>query len=58
MTATHKVSNEEFERDVERYMDIALQQTVIITEAGQDRWVLISVAEYERLLRQNAEGDR
>ena len=48
-----KVSAAEFQRNIGRYQDLALIQPVAVTRNGQERTVLISVEEYERLKRRD-----
>ena len=48
-----KVSSAEFHKHLGRYQDLALTQAVAITRNGRDRTVLISVAEYQRLMRRD-----
>ncbi len=49
-----KVTRAEFLRDCSQLADRALSEPVTITEDGQDRLVVLSAAEYDRLRR----GDR
>jgi hypothetical protein len=46
---TLRVSETEFGKGVDRYLDLALTRTVIVTCDGQDRTVMISAGEYYRL---------
>jgi PHD/YefM family antitoxin component YafN of YafNO toxin-antitoxin module len=48
-----RVSETEFGKVVDRYLDLALTRTVIVTRNGQDRTVMISVGEYQRLKRRD-----
>lgn len=53
MTRIIRVSSTEFGKEVGRYQDLALAQPVVVTRNGRDRTVMISVEEYQRLLRQD-----
>ena len=48
-----KVSAAEFQRNIGRYQDVALTQPVGVTRNGQERTVLISMEEYNRLRRRD-----
>jgi PHD/YefM family antitoxin component YafN of YafNO toxin-antitoxin module len=48
-----RVSSTEFGRDVGRYQDAALSQTVIVTRDGRDLAVMISAGEFKRLKRRD-----
>ena len=48
-----KVSDEDFQRHIGRYQDIALRQPVAVTRDGRETIVLISTEEYERLKRRD-----
>ncbi len=48
-----RVSVTEFGKDVGRYQDAALTETVIVTSDGRDRTVLISAEEYRRLKKRD-----
>jgi len=48
-----RVSATEFGKEVGRYQDLALSQTVIVTRNGRDRTVVISAEEYQRLKRRD-----
>jgi hypothetical protein len=48
-----RVSATEFGKEVGRYQDLALNQTVIITRNGRDRTVMVSAEEYQRLKRRD-----
>jgi PHD/YefM family antitoxin component YafN of YafNO toxin-antitoxin module len=48
-----RVSETEFGNQVDRYLDLALTRTVIVTRDGQDRTVMISAGEYQRLKRRD-----
>jgi PHD/YefM family antitoxin component YafN of YafNO toxin-antitoxin module len=48
-----RVSETEFGNQVDRYLDIALTRTVILTRDGQDRTVIIPAGEYQRLKRRD-----
>ncbi len=50
-----KVSSTEFQNQVGRYQDEALQHPVEITKNGRDHVVLLSAAEYRRLKRRDRE---
>jgi prevent-host-death family protein len=53
MTDAVRISATEFGKEVGRYQDLALNQTVIVTRNGRDRTVLISAEEYQRLKRRD-----
>jgi PHD/YefM family antitoxin component YafN of YafNO toxin-antitoxin module len=53
MTDVVRVSATEFGKEVGRYQDLALNQTVIITRNGRDRTVMVSAEEYQRLKRRD-----
>jgi prevent-host-death family protein len=53
-----KVSAAEFQRNIGRYQDVALTEPVAITRNGQERTVLISVDEYQRLKRRDRQALR
>lgn len=53
MTDVIRVSATEFGQEVGRYQDLALTQPVIVTDNGQDRTVMISAQEYQRLKRRD-----
>lgn len=44
-----RVSAQEFSNQIARYQDLALAEPVVVTRNGQDRTVMISIAEYRRL---------
>jgi prevent-host-death family protein len=44
-----KVLAAEFQRNIDRYLDMALVQPVTVTRNGRERTVMISVEEYHRL---------
>jgi PHD/YefM family antitoxin component YafN of YafNO toxin-antitoxin module len=46
-----KVSAAEFQRNVGRYQDMALEEPVVVTLDGRERTVMISIKEYRRLER-------
>ena len=46
-----RISLTEVQKNLRRYLDIALKQPVIVTWNGRDRTVVISVDEYHRLKR-------
>ena len=48
-----KVPAGEFQRNIDRYQDMALTQPVAVTRNGRERTVLISVDEYQRLKRRD-----
>jgi PHD/YefM family antitoxin component YafN of YafNO toxin-antitoxin module len=48
-----RVSETEFDRQVDRYLNLALTRTVIVTRDGQDRTVMMSAGEYQRLKRRD-----
>jgi hypothetical protein len=48
-----RVSATEFGKEVGRYQDLALNQTVVITRNGRDRTVMVSAEEYQRLKRRD-----
>lgn len=48
-----KVSAAEFQRNIDRYQDVALTQAVAVIRNGRERTVLISVDEYQRLKRRD-----
>ena len=48
-----RVSGTEFGQQVDRYLDLALTRTVIVTRDGQDQTVMISAEEYLRLKRRD-----
>lgn len=50
-----KVSAADFQRDVGRYQDVALQEPVSVTRDGRDSIVLLSSDEYARLKRRDRE---
>ena len=50
-----RVSASEFQREVVRYQDVALQRPVAVFTDGRDRTVLLSIEEYERLKRRDRE---
>ncbi len=45
------VTAADFQRNIGLYQDEALRRPVVITKNGRPRTVLISAAEYERLIR-------
>jgi prevent-host-death family protein len=45
-------------RDFSRYSDVALSRPVVVTQEGAPRNVLISYAEYERLIERDAQAFR
>lgn len=49
------VSAAEFQRNIGRYQDLALQQPVAVTRNGRDGTVLISTEEFHRLKRRDRE---
>lgn len=51
-----KVSSTDFQNQVGRYQDEALQSPVEITKNGRDHVVLLSAAEYRRLKRRDREA--
>jgi PHD/YefM family antitoxin component YafN of YafNO toxin-antitoxin module len=53
MSDVIRVSATEFGKEVGRYQDLALGQTVIVTRNGRDRTVMISAEEYQRLKRRD-----
>ncbi len=53
MTEMIRVPATEFGKEVGRYQDLALSQTVIVTRNGRDRTVMISAEEYHRLKRRD-----
>jgi len=53
MTGMLRVTSTEFGKEVGRYQDAALTQTVIVTRNGRDRTVMISAEEYQRLKRRD-----
>jgi len=48
-----RISSVEFQKNPDRYEDVALTRPVTITRDGEDRTVLISAAEYSRLKRRD-----
>ena len=48
-----RISSTEFGKEVGRYQDVALSQPVVVTRNGRDRTVMISVEEYERLMKRD-----
>ena len=50
-----KVSSAEFQRNIGRYQDLALTQTIYVTRNGRERTVMISTDEYNRLKRRDRE---
>ena len=50
-----RVTSTEFGKEVGRYQDAALMQTVVITRNGRDLTVMISADEYQRLKRRDRE---
>jgi prevent-host-death family protein len=48
-----KISSAEFQRDFGALSDKALTEPLIITRDGRDRFVLLSVEEYNRLKRRD-----
>jgi len=48
-----RVSSTEFGKEVGRYQDLALNQPVVVTRNGRDRTVMISMEEYQRLVRRD-----
>jgi PHD/YefM family antitoxin component YafN of YafNO toxin-antitoxin module len=48
-----RVSSTEFGKEVDRYQDLALRQPVMVTRNGDDRTVMISASEYQRLKRRD-----
>ena len=50
-----KISSDEFERDVQRYQDLAKTQPIAVTRNGRGQTILISIEEYERLKRRDRE---
>ena len=53
MTSMIRVSAVEFQRNIGRYLDMALLQPVAVTRNGRERTVMISVEEYHRLKRRD-----
>jgi len=53
-----KVSSADFQRNIGRYQDLALQEPVTITRNGRPRTVMISTEEYLRLRRRDREAIR
>lgn len=53
MAGMVRVSSTEFGKEVGRYQDLALNQPVVVTRNGRDRTVMISVEEYQRLVRRD-----
>lgn len=47
----HTVTSREFQRNLGRYQDEALKEPVVITHHGRHRLVLISVDEYQQLIK-------
>jgi PHD/YefM family antitoxin component YafN of YafNO toxin-antitoxin module len=56
MANTVRVSTAEFGKDVGRYEELALNQTVIVTHDGRDTTVMISAEEYQRLKRRDRQA--
>ncbi|MBA3810356.1 MAG: type II toxin-antitoxin system Phd/YefM family antitoxin [Caulobacteraceae bacterium] len=50
-----RISQTEFKKEVERFQDVALKETVVVTRGGHDRTVMISSSEYRRLKRRDRE---
>ena len=48
-----RVTSTAFSKEVGRYQDSALTQTVVVTRNGRDRTVMISAQEYDRLKRRD-----
>ena len=48
-----RVSETELGKEVDRYLDLSLTRTVIVARDGQDRTVMISAGEYQRLKRRD-----
>lgn len=53
MAGMVRVSSTDFGKEVGRYQDLALSQPVVVTRNGRDRTVMISVEEYQRLMRRD-----
>jgi prevent-host-death family protein len=53
VTSMIRVSAVEFQRNIGRYLDMALLQPVAVTRNGRERTVMISVEEYHRLKRRD-----
>jgi hypothetical protein len=53
MTDTVKVSSAEFQKNIGRYQDLALQKPLTITRNGRDRIVMIAAEEYMRLKKRD-----
>jgi PHD/YefM family antitoxin component YafN of YafNO toxin-antitoxin module len=56
VTSMIKVSAAEFQRNIDRYQDMALEQPVAITRNGRERTVMLSVEEYHRLKRRDRQA--
>ena len=48
-----KVTSAEFQKNIGRYQDIAIREPVTVTRNGRDRTVLLSMEEYQRLMRRD-----
>ncbi len=53
MSVGIRVSDTEFSKNVEHYLDAATSQPVIMTHNGRDRTGMISADEYRRLKRRD-----
>ena len=53
-----KVCSTEFQRSIKRYQDIALTEPVIVTRNGREHVVMISVDEYDRLMKRDRKAGR
>ncbi len=53
MTKAIRISSAEFGKEIERYMDMARSQPVIVTCNGSDQTVIVSAEEYHRLKRRD-----
>lgn len=48
-----KVTSVEFQRNIGRYQDQALSEPVVVTRNGRERVVMLSVDEFNRLMRRD-----
>jgi prevent-host-death family protein len=56
VAAKHLITAGEFVRRFSQYSDIALVDPVVVTKNGRPRNVLISIEEYERLIKRNQQA--
>lgn len=47
------MSSTEFGREIEHYQDLSLTQRAVVTYSKRERIVMISVEEYQRLMRRD-----